>query len=170
VIAPVVGEMARPVGRPEADHDAMVAVGDESPAESERAEIAVPDTLDWALCPETVTVFVTAHVNEAEADNACESVAVTVTEDVPAVVGVPVTAPLVGLIDRPEGRPVDEKVTPFPPVVSCGAEMVRVGIDDPDTDERLPGLVTDRLSTFQVRLIDPGVPVVEVPPPDPPPV
>lgn len=170
MIVPVVGEMVRPGGRPAADHDVMVAVGDESTAESESEGIAVPDTSDWALCPETVTVLVTVQVNEAEADSACESVAVTVTEDVPAVVGVPVTAPVVGLIDRPEGRPVAEKDTVLPPVVSWGAEMVRVGIDDPDTDERLPGLVTDRLSTFQVRLIDPAVPVVEVPPPEPPPM
>lgn len=170
MIAPEAGEMARPAGRPEADHDVMVAVGDESPAESDSEEIGVPDTLDWALCPDTVTVFVTVHVNEVEAESAWESVADTVTEDVPAEVGVPVTAPVVGLIERPAGRPVAEKVTVFPPVVSCGAEMVRVGMDDPDTDERLPGLVTDRLSTFQVRLIDPAVPAVEVPPPEPPPV
>ena len=39
-----------------------------------------------------------------------------VTEFVPAVVGVPVTAPVAGLIDRPAGRPV--------------ADQVKVALDD----------------------------------------
>ncbi len=38
------------------------------------------------------------------------SVAVRVTEHVPAVVGVPVMVPLAALTDRPAGRPVADQV------------------------------------------------------------
>jgi hypothetical protein len=87
-----------------------------------------------------------------------------VVEQAQAVVGVPVMAPLVELMDRPAGRPVAEKLTVLPPVVSWGALMVRVLMALPDTFDWVPGLVTDRLSTFQVTEIDPPPP----PPPEPP--
>jgi len=76
-----------------------------------------------------------------------------------------VTAPVEVLIDRPAGSPVAPKVAALPPVVSCGAAMGRPPMAEPDTFDWVPGLVTDRLSTFQVRLMVPAVPVVEVPPP-----
>ncbi len=60
------------------------------------------------------------------------------------------------------------KVTELPPVVSWGAVTVRFEMAEPDTLDWVPGLVTDRLSTFQVRLMYPTVPFVEaVPPIDP---
>ena len=58
----------------------------------------------------TVTVFapagLTVQVNDAVPDGPVESVAVTVTDEVPAVVGVPEIRPVEALIDRPAGSPV----------------------------------------------------------------
>src|SRR5687767_13172277 len=54
-------------------------------------------------------VDVTVHVNVVLPVRDAESVAVTVTEDVPVAVGVPLTRPE-ELIDRPAGRPVAENV------------------------------------------------------------
>ena len=48
------------------------------------------------------------QVNDADPDAPVVSVAVTVTEDVPAVVGVPLIRPVEELIDRPAGRPLAE--------------------------------------------------------------
>ena len=36
---------------------------------------------------------------------------------------------------------------------------------EPETFDWVPGLVTERLSTFQVSVIDPAVPAAVVPPP-----
>jgi hypothetical protein len=103
-------------------------------------------------------------VNEVLSLNASESVAVTVTEQAQAVVGVPLTTPAEE-IESPAGSPVAVKVTELPPVVSWGAVMVRLVIAEPDTLDWVPGLVTERLSTFQVRVTDPELPVVLLPPP-----
>ena len=151
-------------GRPRGDGGRRGGVG----GRSVRAVMAEPDTEDWLVCPATVTVLVIVQVNVVEADRAWESVAVTVTEEVPAVVGVPVIAPVELLIDSPAGRPVAPKVTELPPVVSWGAAIVRVLMAVPDTLDWLPGLVTERLSTFQVRVMVPPVPVEPVPPPPEP--
>ena len=94
--------------------------------------------------------------------------AVTVTEQAQAVVGVPLMTPPLELIERPAGRPVAPKVTVLPPVVSWGAVMVRVVMAEPDTLDWVPGLVTERLSTFQVRLTEPAPPVAPVVAPPPP--
>ena len=48
----------------------------------------------------------TVQVNEAVPSAPVVSVAVTVTLDVPAVVGVPEISPVEELIDSPAGRPV----------------------------------------------------------------
>jgi hypothetical protein len=60
-------------------------------------------------------------------------VAVTVTEQAQGVVGVPVMAPVVELIESPLGSPVAEKVTELPPVVSWGAAMVSALMALPET-------------------------------------
>src|SRR5260370_36316932 len=60
-----------------------------------------------ALPPLTAATF---QVNEAEPDALVPSVAVTVTEDAPAVLGVPEIRPE-ELIDRPAGRPGAESVS-----------------------------------------------------------
>jgi hypothetical protein len=50
--------------------------------------------------------LVTVHVNDVLPDAPVESVALTVTLEVPAVVGVPEMRPLELLIDSPAGSPV----------------------------------------------------------------
>ena len=74
--------------------------------------MAVP-AVDDRLAPVTATVLVTVHVNEVVLDRPNESVAVRVTEQVHAVVGVPVMAPVEELIERPAGRPVWAHETTF---------------------------------------------------------
>ena len=49
-----------------ADHEAMVAVDEESLAELSRAVMAVPETLDWAPGLVTDTVLVMVQVKLAE--------------------------------------------------------------------------------------------------------
>jgi hypothetical protein len=165
-IVPVAGLIESPAGRPVAPQ-VRVADGDESVPTTASGVMAVPETLDWLPGLVTTTVFETFHVKVVEADSAWLSVAVTVTDELPAVVGVPVMAPVEALMASPEGRPVAEKLTVLPPVVSWGAEMVRVGMADPDVFDCVPGLVTERLSTFQVREIEPLPPVAAEPPPLP---
>ena len=66
---------------------------------------------DWSLCAPgfaTETVLVTVHENVAESLAPEPSVAVTVTDDVPAVVGVPLMTPDEGSMARPSGSPVAE--------------------------------------------------------------
>ena len=48
---------------------------------------------------------------DADRGGASLSVTVTVTDDVPVTVGVPVTTPVVGSIARPAGRLAAEKVS-----------------------------------------------------------
>jgi len=168
VMAPLEALMDRPAGRPLAVHEEIVAVDDESVAELERVEMAEPERCDCAPGLATVTVLETVQVNDVLALNDSESVAVTVTEHVHAVVGVPVMAPEPLLMVKPAGRPVAAKVTELPPVVSCGAAMVNPEMAVPDVFDWLPGLVTDRLSTFQVRVIEPLAPAAALPPPPPP--
>ena len=55
-------------------------------------------------------MLVTVQVKVVGPSSPRESVAVTVTEEVPAVVGVPVTVPVEALIDSPAGRPVADQV------------------------------------------------------------
>jgi hypothetical protein len=113
--------------------------------------------------------LVTDQVNVVDAVSASESVAVTVTELVPAVIGVPEMTPVDELIERPAGRPVAPNVTGLASAVSWGATIVRPPMAEPETLDWVPGLVTDRLSTFQLSVIEPAVPVVAAPPPAPPP-
>ena len=88
----------------------------------------MPETLDWVPGLVTVTVLVMFQVKVLLWRSAPrESVAVTVTEQAQAVVGVPLMTPLLELIDRPAGRPVAAKVTALPPVVSWGAADGQVG-------------------------------------------
>ena len=142
----------------------MVAVEDESVAELLWVEMAVPVTLLWVPGLVTVTVLVMFQVKVVLWASVWVSVAVTVTEQAQAVVGVPLMTPP-ELMERPAGRPVAPNVTELPPVVSCGALMVRLVMAEPEALVWVPGLVTDRASTFQVRVIEPAVPAVVVPAP-----
>ena len=63
------------------------------------------------------------QLNDTLRAMALASVTVTVVEEVPAVVGVPVIAPVEALIDRPVGRPlVDQVYGMVPPL----AELAKV--------------------------------------------
>ena len=104
VIEPVEELIDRPAGSPVADH-VRVAPDWESAAEFVTVPITVPVTFDLAPGLVTVTVLDMFHVKVVVADRAWESVAVTVTVDVPGVVGVPLTTPPEE-IDSPDGRPV----------------------------------------------------------------
>ena len=55
-------------------------------------------------------VLVMVQVKLAEPAKSALSVAVTVTLDVPAVVGMPVMVPLAGLTESPAGRPVADQM------------------------------------------------------------
>ena len=67
----------------------------------------------------TAEAMVTLNV----ADPDVPAVAVTVTEKVPTVVGVPVIAPVAALIARPPGSPLAVQVgVPVPPVAATAAE------------------------------------------------
>ena len=71
---------------------------------------AVPTVDVWLPGPVTVTVLppgaFTVQVNEALPVAPVVSLAVAVTVDVPAVVGVPEISPVDALMDSPAGRPV----------------------------------------------------------------
>ena len=86
----------------------MPVVDEVSEPEAETVAMADPDTSDWFPGLLMVTVLVMVQVNEVVAVYAAESVALTVTEEEPAVVGVPEMVPVVPLIDSPVGRPVAE--------------------------------------------------------------
>jgi hypothetical protein len=70
----------------------------------------VPTVLVWLPGFATATVLLefTVQVNWALPEAPVVSVAVTMTEDVPAVVGVPLIRPLELLIESPGGNPLAE--------------------------------------------------------------
>ena len=98
--------------------------------------------------------------------NPAESVAWTVAEKLPAVVGVPVMTPAVDKL-RPGGsepavtdQPVDEMVAVEDDVV---AESVRVAMAVPEFLVWAPGLVTvTMLLTVQLKVADPVSPRLSV--------
>jgi hypothetical protein len=106
-IVPVDELIDRPAGRPVADQ-VRVAPDWESVAESVTGVMAVPETSDWLPGPVTAMVLDTVQENVAEPFAPLASVAVTVTEEVPGAVGVPLIVPVDELIDSPAGRPVAE--------------------------------------------------------------
>ena len=78
-----------------------MAVDEESVAATTNGVMAVPETLDWFPGLVTVTVLVTVQVKLVVPKYPSVSVAVMVTEEVPAVVGVPLITPVEVLIDQP---------------------------------------------------------------------
>jgi hypothetical protein len=107
VMPPVEESMERPAGSPVAEYE-MVAVDEVSVAPVATEVMADPDTSVWLETLFEVTVLVMVQVKVANPKNpwGALSVAVTVTEQEHAVVGVPVMWPLLELIDSPAGRPV----------------------------------------------------------------
>ena len=79
-----------------------------SPADELVLELATqPVSLSWPLVPPPPELAaLTVQLNEAVPLAPVVSLAVTVTDDVPAVVGVPEISPVEELIDSPAGRPV----------------------------------------------------------------
>ena len=116
--------MERPAGRPVADQSDAVATGELSVAEFASGAIADPDTSPWSPGEVTFTLLVIVHVNDVEPEAPEPSVAVRVTEEVPAVVGVPEMVPVDGSMVRPAGRPVADHVS-----VAAG-EVSVAGIGD----------------------------------------
>ena len=120
---------------------------------------AVPTWDVWFAMAPKFTVLVTVHEKPAEPLKWALSVAVTVTAVVPAVVGVPVMAPVAWSMDTPACRPVAvQEVT-----VAVGDESVPVGsigvIGLPDTVLRSPVPVTVTVSvTVQVNVVVPVEP------------
>ena len=126
-----------------------------SVAELVRPAIAVPDVDVWAPWPETVTVLAIVQENVAVPKKPAPSVALIVTEEVPAVVGVPVIDPVELLIDSPAGRPVALQVNVAPDWLSV-ADEVRVVIAVPDVPVWVPGLLTvTLLVTVHVKVAVP---------------
>ena len=81
-----------------------VALDDESVADSSTGVMAEPDWSDWSPGLVTETVLVMFQVNEAVPAKPESSVAVTVTDDVPAVVGVPLMTPDEGVDGEAGGQ------------------------------------------------------------------
>src|SRR3984957_11745687 len=99
------------------------------------AEISTP--------PEPVPVpppEFTVQLNEAVPLAPVVSLAVTVTDDVPAVVGVPEIRPVEALIESPAGRPVARGVSVWPEAESVAPTWRLAAV--PTVDVRLPGLPT----------------------------
>ena len=110
VMAPVVELIVNPAGRPVADQ-VSTALGWVSLAEGVSVEMAELVTLVWLPGLVTMIVSETVQAKVAEPANGVGeplSVAVTVTEHEHDAVGVPVIAPVDGLIESPVGRPVAE--------------------------------------------------------------
>ena len=154
-------EMARPAGRPVAVQvsPAAVATVEVSVATEVMLVMAVPDTFDLAVVVGVVTATVLVMVQVKLAEFAYVvgeplSVAVRVTEQAHAVVGVPVTAPVEALIDRPVGRP--EEVQPSVATEDVSVAVgVKVVMAVPDTFDLAPGFVTTTvLVMFQVKLTE----------------
>jgi hypothetical protein len=161
VMVPVDELIERPAGRPVADQ-VSVAPLSVSVAELASGVIAVPVSPDWFPGLVTETVEETDQANDAEPLNPAPSVAVTVTDDTPGVVGVPEMVPIDELIERPAGRPVADQVSVAPAWVSV-AELVSGVMAEPAPEDwaDLPVTVTV-LVTVQVKAAEPAWPLLSL--------
>jgi hypothetical protein len=66
VKAPVPELITNPAGKPTADHEATVAVVDESVGVSWRGRMGVPDIDVWLPGLETLTILTMVHLNEVD--------------------------------------------------------------------------------------------------------
>jgi hypothetical protein len=150
--------MDSPGGSPVADHEVIDAVDEESVAEAARALMAVPDTFDWSPESATATVLVIVQVNDVEPEAPEPSVAVSVTEQVQAVVGVPVIVPVEPSIDSPAGSPVADHASVAVDEVSV-AVLWRALMADPETWDWPAGVATETvLVIVQVNDVEPEAP------------
>ena len=148
LITPAV-EMTMPVGRPVADQvsPAVVATLEVSVATAVMLVMAVPDTFDLAVVAGvvTATVLVMVQVKLTELEYAVGeplSVAVMVTAQAHAVVGVPLMTPAEEMT-MPTGRPVADQVKVATDDVSVAVAVIGV-MRVPDTLDLalVVGLVT----------------------------
>ena len=148
LITPAV-EMTMPVGRPVADQvsPAVVATLEVSVATEVMLVMAVPDTLDLAVVAGvvTATVLVMVQVKLTELEYVVGeplSVAVMVTAQAHAVVGVPLMTPAEEMT-MPTGRPVADQVKVATDDVSVAVAVIGV-MRVPDTLDLavVVGLVT----------------------------
>ena len=152
---PVALAMVRPVGRPEAVQVSVWPVV-VSVALLVTAVMAEPDTFDLLPGLVTDTVPVMVQVKDVDPVKLDPSVAVTVTEQVQAVVGVPVTEPVEELMVRPAGRPEADQVSVAPDWESVAA-LVSVVMAEPVTLDLLDTAVTATvLVTVQVKVVEPA--------------
>ena len=155
---PFAGLMARPAGRPVADHEAMVTVDELSETPGTNVT-GVPVTLDWVPGEATVTELTTDQVNDHCPAKPALSVAVSMTVEVPPVEGVPVMVPLDELIVTPAGSPTADQV-------KVGTGLVWLSVADdvrltvmPLVPDWFDGPATDTVSTTcQVNIVDPEKP------------
>ena len=106
VMTPVRRLMESPAARCHRPNRSASPSMDESEALMASGVMAVPETSDWGPGLVTDKVLVTVQAKVACPLKPALSVAVTVTEQDPAVVGVPVMEPVDELIESPAGRPV----------------------------------------------------------------
>jgi hypothetical protein len=85
-----------------------VAVDEESVPATTSGVTGEPDTDAWSPGEARDTELVIVQGNEVSAEKPESSVAVTVTDGEPAVVGVPVIVPVDASIESPAGSPVAE--------------------------------------------------------------
>ena len=149
-MVPVELSIDSPTGRPVAEY-VSVAVDEVSVAAMATGVMAEPDRSDWSPGLVTDTELVIVQPNEAESVAPESSVAVTVTDEVPAVVGVPEMVPVELSIDNPVGRPVADQVSVAVDEVSVAVTVTGV-MAEPDRSDWSPGLVTDtELVMVQVK-------------------
>src|SRR5258708_24762031 len=112
---------------------AVLAHGEAEPVSNP----GLPSSWVWTVQPPPELLIV--QVKVAEPCAPVVSVAVTVTLEVPAVVGVPEISPE-ELIDRPAGSPGAENVRVWPDAESVALICRPTAV--PTVPDRLPGLVT----------------------------
>ena len=148
-MVPVEELRVRPAGRPVADQESIVAIGEESVASAPRVT-GTSRVADWPPGSTTETMLVTVQAKEAWPVEPDESVAARVTLEVPAAVGVPEMVPVEGSMPRPAGRPVADQVS-----VADGEESVAVAprvTNEPDVEDWSPGSETETmLVTVQAK-------------------
>ena len=119
--------------------------------------MALPAVLDLLPGLATDTAPVIDQVKLAEPELPRLSVAVRVTLEVPATVGVPVMAPVALLSVSPVGSPVADQVRVVPEDESV-ALLASVVMALPAALDWAPGLVTATApTTVQLKLAEPGI-------------
>jgi hypothetical protein len=96
------------------------------------------------------------QVKAVEPENPALSVAVTVTDDEPAVEGVPLIEPVEASIDSPAGRPVAAQATTAAPGDESEAAGATGVMAEPETLDRAPRPeMPTVLVTVQEKVVEP---------------